>query len=353
MTDYLDQVATVPFRMARPEDLPTTLSGVLAAQVNDRELCARLFTPSARADLPALLAATSEAQATLGPLPSTLVVDDPMESPPNRDNDLAFGIERHRGSSIDLLLSALLAAERGVLELVVRQGSRLEPETWRDLVAGFDVLPAWLGSPKAVPELPMAPIPMQPRERSPLDALRRWVRGHHVFMVFAQGCGISLAVLRDSAEAGDEETAASAATVSTRLMWASRAALRLAGDSSEDEYQAEVRPTLMPPIAPPRMSGLRWRDHEMLVRELAAARPMWSWLADRRPELLEEFHNALDATYDAHKGVCAHFVGAEAPSLLATARSHRPAVRVLDQFHQLRAQSLPVPGRSAEHEEDS
>ncbi|MEV7023387.1 hypothetical protein AB0O00_14685, partial [Kitasatospora sp. NPDC093558] len=160
-------------------------------------------------------------------------------------------------------------------------------------------------------------------------------------MVFAQGGTSALSSLRAAADAGDEELAATAAAVATRVMRACRAALRFAGDASADQYRAEIRPTLMPPVAPPQMSGLRWRDHEALVAGLTESRAAWSWLAARRPGALADFRTALDATYDAHKGVCGHFVGRQSPSLLATSRSHRPAVGVIEQFHRLRAATLP------------
>ncbi|MEV7023616.1 hypothetical protein AB0O00_15880, partial [Kitasatospora sp. NPDC093558] len=98
MTDYLPEVATVPFPMARPEDLPTTVPAIAAARPAALAAVAvRLATPVNRVGVPRLRAAARTARAVLGPVPSTPVGDDPGESRPNRDNDLAFGIERHHG----------------------------------------------------------------------------------------------------------------------------------------------------------------------------------------------------------------------------------------------------------------
>ncbi|WP_329032092.1 hypothetical protein OIE71_03860 [Streptomyces sp. NBC_01725] len=343
MTDYLPHVATVPFPMPRPEDLPDDAPAIAAAAPTALAAAvARISDPANRAGLAQLLAASVAARADLGPVPSTLVGDDPRESRPNRDNDLAFGIERHHGDPLTLFVAALLNAQLGILEIAEERGTGLDEASWGDMVAGFDTLLRWPADPTRLP----GPLPVPECVRSgkpePLDGLRRWVRGHHVFMVLAQGGTLAVNSLRAAADAGDEELAAAAAGVASRVMWACRASLQFAGDASPDQYQTEIRPTLMPPVAPPQMSGLRWRDHEALVAALTGSSDAWSWLAERRPDPLEDFRTALDATYDAHKGVCGHFVGRQSPSLLATSRSHRPAVGVIDQFHRLRAGTLPA-----------
>ncbi|WP_173874248.1 hypothetical protein SALCHL_006340 [Streptomyces albus subsp. chlorinus] len=344
MTDYLPHVATVPFALGCPEDLPATVPAVEAARPPAAEaLAARLSDPAARVGPHQLLEAVRAARAELGPVAGTRITDDPRESRPNRDNDRAFGIERHQGPPLSLMLAGLLAACEGVLELVGDQGTGLDKSDWQDLVDGFDAVALWTASPHRVPERLPAPPPRDVGRSSPMDGLRRWVRGHHVFMVFAQGCALAVSGMTAAVEDGDRETAAVAAAVATRMMRASRAALRFAGDATETQYQDEIRPTLMPPVAPPQMSGLRWRDHEALVRALTASGPAWASLAEDRPDLLAAFRSALDDTYDAHKGVCGHFVGSESPSLLATARSHRPAVGVIEQFHRIRAGLLPQP----------
>ncbi|MFD0332603.1 hypothetical protein ACFQZ0_02040 [Streptomyces erythrogriseus] len=199
----------------------------------------------------------------------------------------------------------------------------------------------WPTDPTRLPApLPVPGCPSSGPE--PLDGLRRWVRGHHVFMVLAQGGTVAVNSLTAAAEAGDEEAAATAAEVASRVMRACRAALQFAGDANPDQYRSEIRPTLMPPVAPPQMSGLRWRDHEALVAALTASGEAWSWLAERRPDALTDFRTALDATYESHKGVCGNFVGSQSPSLLATSRSHRPAVGVIEQFRRLRVGTLPA-----------
>lgn len=343
MTDYLPHVATVPFPMPCPEDLPGDAPAIAAAAPSVLAgLAGGVAGPAHRTGLADMLAAVRTARADLGPVPSTLVVDDPRESRPNLDNDLAFGIERHHGDPLTLFVAAALNAHLGILEIAEERGTGLDEAAWYDLITGFDTLVRWPADPTRLP----APLPVPACVRSgkpePLDGLRRWVRGHHVFMVLAQGGTLAVNSLTAAAEAGDEKVAVTAAAVASRVMWACRAALQFAGDASPDQYQAEIRPTLMPPVAPPQMSGLRWRDHEALVVALTASSDAWSWLAERRPGALRDFRTALDATYESHKGVCGHFVGSQSPSLLATSRSHRPAVGVIEQFRRLRVGSLPA-----------
>jgi hypothetical protein len=343
MTDYLSHVATVPFPMPRPGDLPGDASAIAAAVPSALAgLTDRVADPAHRTGLADMLAAVRTARADLGPVPSTLVVDDPGESRPNRDNDLAFGIERHHGDPLTLFVAAALNAHLGILEIAEERGTGLDEAAWYDLITGFDTLVRWPADPTRLP----APLPVPGCVRSgkpePLDGLRRWVRGHHVFMVLVQGGTLAVNSLTAAAKAGDEEVAATAAEVASRVMRACRAALQFAGDANPDQYQSEIRPTLMPPVAPPQMSGLRWRDHEALVAALTASSDAWSWLAERRPDALRDFRTALDATYESHKGVCGHFVGSQSPSLLATSRSHRPAVGVIEQFRRLRVGTLPA-----------
>ena len=209
------------------------------------------------------------------------------------------------------------------------------------LVRGVDHLLDWCADPGIPPRPRPVPVPAGRREPAQYDALRSWVRGHHLFMVLAQGCAMACSCLGDHAERDDTDGALVAAGVATALMWASRGALKYAGDVAQPEYNAEIRPTLMPPVAPPKMSGLRWRDHEALVRELVGSATGWAWLARRDAVPLAAFRDALDETYDAHRGVCEHFVGGQSPSLLANSSSTRSAVGVLNQFRQIRLAQLP------------
>jgi hypothetical protein len=338
MTDHLPQAATVPFRLGRPEELPGVLTEVAAAGAVTRP-ATLLLDDAAWADCETLEDAARAARAALAADPGPLVRDDPQESAANRDNDLAFGIERHGGAALSLMVDAGLAALIGLLELTRRRGVGLTEVDWADLFAGFATVIGWPADPGTPPDRPAPALPNPRGTARPDDALRCWVCGHHVFMVFAQCGAMALRCLRSAVEAGDTAGARRAAEAATTMMRASRGALRFAGDSSNDEYVAEIRPTLMPPVAPPKMSGLHWRDHEALIDALAGAGDAWPALADAR--LVAGFRDALDATYLAHRGVCEQFVGDSSPSLLARPGSSRSAVGVLAQFREQRLGLVP------------
>nr|B0CN28.1 RecName: Full=3-methyl-L-tyrosine peroxygenase [Streptomyces lavendulae]6VDP_A Chain A, 3-methyl-L-tyrosine peroxygenase [Streptomyces lavendulae]6VDQ_A Chain A, 3-methyl-L-tyrosine peroxygenase [Streptomyces lavendulae]6VDZ_A Chain A, 3-methyl-L-tyrosine peroxygenase [Streptomyces lavendulae]6VE0_A Chain A, 3-methyl-L-tyrosine peroxygenase [Streptomyces lavendulae]ABI22134.1 hypothetical protein [Streptomyces lavendulae] len=340
--DYVAQVATVPFRLGRPEELPGTLDELRAAvSARAGEAVRGLNRPGARTDLAALLAATERTRAALAPVGAGPVGDDPSESEANRDNDLAFGIVRTRGPVAELLVDAALAALAGILEVAVDRGSDLEDAAWQRFIGGFDALLGWLADPHSAPR--PATVPGAGPAGPPVhqDALRRWVRGHHVFMVLAQGCALATACLRDSAARGDLPGAEASAAAAEALMRGCQGALLYAGDANREQYNEQIRPTLMPPVAPPKMSGLHWRDHEVLIKELAGSRDAWEWLSAQGSERPATFRAALAETYDSHIGVCGHFVGDQSPSLLAAQGSTRSAVGVIGQFRKIRLSALP------------
>jgi hypothetical protein len=119
-------------------------------------------------------------------------------------------------------------------------------------------------------------------------------------------------------------------------MRGSGAALAFTGDFPYPAYAARVRPTLIPPNAPPDMTGLRWRDHEYLIRVLSELRPVFAALPEGLREEREGFADALTEAYDAHKMVCAHFVGADQSSVLMATRTNEAAVSTLERFKRSR-----------------
>lgn len=344
MTDYLTSVARVPFLLGRPEDLPETVDGLDSAAGPARTALAPLEAGLPAPNLTALLDAVRSARSALGETDEAPVGEDPSETEENRDNDLAFGIVRMSGNPLPHLLRSLLDAYEGAFEVAQRDGAGLSKEQWHDLAAAPVTLLRWLAAPDTVPGPPPAPPP--PAARSGArdnDALRRWVRGHHVFMVLSQGMAVALDVLCSCADSGRLEQATASAVVADVLMRASAGALAFAGDATPADYSAQIRPTLMPPVAPPKMSGLHWRDHEALILRLRRSGAAWEWLAERRPGLVDGFRASLSHTYESHRGVCARFVGDQVPSLLATGRSRRSAVGVLEQLHGNRLGFLPDP----------
>ncbi|MCQ0020789.1 ATP-binding cassette domain-containing protein [Actinomadura madurae] len=340
MTDYLPQVATVPFRLGRPEDLPGDLAEVAVAGAGTRH-AVRLLDDAAWTGCDTLEGAARAARAALAADHGPRVRDDPRESAANRDNDLAFGIERHGGAALPLMVDAGLAALIGLLE-AARRGTGLPGDDWADLFAGFATVTCWPPTPPTLPS-----VRRRTRRARRVRHCRRTRSASGSAATTSSWSSPSAARSRCAACArpptpATRPGARSAARTATTMMRASRGALRFAGDSGNDEYAAEIRPTLMPPIAPPKMSGLRWRDHEALISALAGAGDAWAALGD--DGLIAGFRDALDGAYAAHRGVCEHFVGDSSPSLLATAGSRRSAVGVLSQFRDKRLGLLPPSG---------
>jgi hypothetical protein len=319
------------FPMLRPQDLPAS-SAELAVLTKEPavRLLSRFLDDSTHASDEATLDLLRAAQAELAldPAEFTVITDDPEESTGNRDNDNAFAIVRVRGDKSRLLANAVLRAYVTLLEERDNGGSALDAIAWRRLHTGFRAMIAYL----AARDQPEPTGDYAPRPASGGAALQRWIHGHHIFLVLVQGLVITMRCFADNARR--EQTAATreALRAATEIMWGSEAALRFTGDFPYSEYEKLVRPTLMPPTAPPDMTGLRWRDHEYLIRALAGMRSCFSRLDPRvepeRVRLLE----ALNATYDSHKSVCAHFVGVEETSVLMSTRSTNSAVSTLEHF---------------------
>lgn len=272
------------------------------------------------------------------------VTDDPDSSTGNRDNDRAFGIVRVDGDRPRILVHSGLQGYRILLAEGMRQGTTVGPAEWQQLRAAFrELLHLYLDRSRPQPP-DRTPAPAGTSETG--DALRRWTCGHHIFMVLVQALIVAVdrfAVHATRGEIGDAQRTLDAAT---SLMWGSRAALLFTGDFPYSEYEKRVRPTLLPPIAPPDMSGLRWRDHEFLVGRLAACRAVFRDLDDRLEPHREGFLDALTQTYESHRHVCDRFVGPEQPSVLMAPRSHKPAVAMLADFQASRT-ALVKPGKDS------
>lgn len=333
------------FPLLRPNRLPGRAE--VQAYVNGRApgLPAQLAAAMGRADAAAALETLRAALITV-PLPAGTapVRDDPDESGGNRDNDQSFDIVRvdgEDGEHAAILLRTTLGGAVLLLDDAVRSGTDLAAEHWRALRHGFAAMLGHLaGFPAPSGEADPGPGPRRV-DGLPRDALRRWVRGHRIFMVLIQGLVIAVDELTDAVGRAETERAAESLDLAVSLMRASEAALRFAGDFTPEEYKDLVRPTLMPPIAPPGLSGLHWRDHEYLVKRLAEARQLLAGVDPSLVPLRAKFREAYAAAYDAHRFVCARFVGEDVGSLLMTPKSKQSAVGVLTQYKRVRLQHIP------------
>lgn len=259
-----------------------------------------------------------------------VVTDDPTESASNRALDRAFGIVRVRGDGVQILRYTALRAYRDLLDEQRQSGTTLPLASMRDLHCAFRQLFGVLAG-KGPPDRPPSRDPAlgsPPAIHS--AALRRWNRGHHVFMVLVQGLVIGTSTLSVHLRHQDLEPTHDALRFLAHLMHGSAVALSFTGDFPYSEYERRIRPTLLPPMAAENLSGLRWRDHEHLIKQFARLRPWLADVDDRVEPELREFTEALDSTYDAHKAVCAHFIGTSKKSLLMSPTTHKSAVDVLD-----------------------
>lgn len=340
MTGSTTGLAEPNFLLLRPEHLPTrtqvsqfvsSLPGYRAALAE-----AALLVD----DRQALGAVTQLLDALPSPAEVRIGDPDPGESAGNRDNDQAFGIVRVDGDRPALLLRSVLGSYLILLDEVVRSGTRLTTEQWTVLRCGFTALLGHLAGFPVSEDCPMAQAIPRRDDTASADALRRWVRGHRLFMVIVQGLGLAIAELNETGSQPAEQAAVPLGLAIT-LLRASEEALRFASDFTSAEYYDQVRPTLTPPVAPAGMSGLHWRDHEYLLKQLAMAGSVLRGLAPELQPMRRQFRQSYADVYDAHQLVCARFVGTEATSLLMTPKSKQSAVGVLGQYKRVRLQHIP------------
>lgn len=330
-----------PFHLLRPQDLPRihpVLDGAGAstgaAAVVDSVL--RGVNPGT---LDTVEAALRENGLTAADF--TVLTDDPSESVSNRANDQAFGIVRVSGDRLGVLRHSTLRGYQILLRELFSSGTDLSATKLDWLHLAFVRLLALHGGTDDAVD---AKIAVEPHASGPCPppadsthALRRWTSGHHVFMVLVQGLIIALQEMAENIRIGRIAGAQRSFDLASALMRGSNAALTFTGDFPYSEYEKRVRPTLIPPTAPPDMSGLRWRDHEYLIRVLVRLRPIFAELDPRLEPWREEFLQALTGSYDAHKTVCAHFVGNDQSSVLMSNRTTQSAVSTLDKFKRSRS----------------
>jgi hypothetical protein len=335
----------VPFYLLRPEDLPR-LRGELAADRQTAAVFASLNDALARGlddDAVLELAGRALSELALDPVELSWVDDDPAESFESRANDQSFSIVRVHRPATRVLAHSTLEAFALLIADAREAGTDLDPEQWGRLRHAFTAIFALLATGRG-PARPAGPVAQgAATSAAARDALRRWTRGHYAFMAIVQGLIVILDDFEDAFESGDTPRMRDALRAAAAVMWGAESALRFAGDFALAAYDRAVRPTLMPPIAPPGMTGLHWRDHRHMISVLARARRCFARLGpDLRPALAA-FQAAMAAAYESHKYVCASFVGNQRPSLLMASRSEKTAIETLDHFKTIRLALLDGP----------
>lgn len=178
----------------------------------------------------------------------------------------------------------------------------------------------------------------------PDHAARRWLRGHHVFLVITQGLVVALDDLAATMrrEGGDPGTQARALAAFAALIDLSSDTMSLTGDFAAHIYDGVIRVAMAPPFMPEGFSGVFSSDHRHLVRRLREERPMFEALRHGLPGAHADAVASMIRLYDNHKQVCSRFIGVDQGSLLMNAASDETAVDQLEKFKRSRLRSLGV-----------
>jgi hypothetical protein len=321
------------FQLLPPEKLPVTIENVVA-----NELCTQAIDSLLSASGDELVSLTAQALQLFDNLPSpfTVIENDENETQHNRDNDAEFFMYRVQGNTMEVLVYTAINAYRIMLADMAHSGTSLNEHYFNVLQKSFFELFRFYKG------VQLGDIDSEYPKKSNFsfsqycdsnDSYQRWVHGHFVFMVIIQGLVVSLNCFCREVDRQQYRSANNHLKRAALLMTATEAAMHYTGEFSQQAYIDRVRPTLIPPIAQPNMSGIHWRDHEYMVKnnfiELKA------YLHSPNKDIAEgvtQFRDAVGHAYVAHKQVCGKFVGDAQSSLLSSA----PAVSVLDKYRKAR-----------------
>lgn len=265
------------------------------------------------------------------------ITEDENETLHNKFNDEAFNIVRVNGNIMNVLAYSSVKAYSLMLEDVIEGGTSLNAIEWGEFLYAFKTIFRMYADPTSKFRInKTSKQPLKITKNIEIESYKRWVNGHYVFMVIIQALNIALNCYLSTLNT-DLIKSRSYLKKATFLMNASAYALKYAGDFSRQSYMKKVRPTLMPPISPPELSGLNWRDHEYLIKN--CFKRLKASLLIKDPfltQVIKEFKISLAKTYDSHKYVCGKFIGQNDSSLL----TRKPAVDVIDNFKKSRLHML-------------
>jgi hypothetical protein len=332
-----DQLAVLP-----PELLPNSLESLAECLGQGGEIARAALQPLTESrgyDLAARAAIARDAlervrAACAAPVQ---IEGDPCETPMNRENDKALYIYRTSGVPALVLLSSAVQVYVEFLDELVTAGTDLAAECVGCMDLQFTVIFEWLSGRAAGydPEQELPALPVAALHLASHEPLRRWVRGHHAFIVFLQWQVIFFQCLRGCAgKPGGREQPAELLKLLILSMRASLQVFKFTGEFSKDAYAEIVRPTLMPPLAPDGMSGLNWRDHQYLLNSFTRLDASVG-SDDLLRRLCASLKDELRRVYDAHRYVCARFVGTEVSLVSKTS-----AVAIIDRLKEQRSRLL-------------
>ncbi|MEL7405352.1 MAG: siderophore biosynthesis protein [Cyanobacteria bacterium J06558_2] len=167
-----------------------------------------------------------------------------------------------------------------------------------------------------------------------------WQGFHWSFFINIQGLIICLRRFEKEVRSHNFSEAEVELKTATELMLASSASMILAGSFSKQEYDTQVRETMMPPyVKSDNFSGLMSWEHSALIQVWMRLSPIFADLPNVLKPAHQNFINAYRELANAHRAVCEKFVGAHSGSLRCKANT---ALNTLDKFNSHR-QSLIDP----------
>lgn len=257
--------------------------------------------------------------------------------------DRVFHITRVQGDSSEILVYTAVAGYCTLLDEVLDAGTHLDPKQWSFLRSGFTALFRMLAGaePPTEPPVLYTPTSRADSQNRP-DSVRRWFRGHYGFFVILQGIASAIQLMVSHVRRSELLQGRDALVTASILMRAASVAFRFTGDFPGVDYENRVRPNMMPPTAPPKVSGLQLRDHKYMVRALAAARPVLTCPPSELASCRDSFYEALLETYESHKFVCSSFLDDTSATLISSDLDRTPEQSHLSTLEYLKGLRLAL-----------
>ncbi len=143
-----------------------------------------------------------------------------------------------------------------------------------------------------------------------------WKRYHWLFFVFLQGNILCMLHLKKEMRKENMIQVGAMLKSMSQLMLASGASMLFAGASQPQEYENEIRPTMMPPhVNSPEFSGIMSYDHAYLINLWNKEKKLFKLIPSFLSSAYEEFLDAHKFLALAHKFVCQKYGGNRTGSL--------------------------------------